>query len=66
MLKSQDYNINVIDVTNDDELFQNIQAKTGWDTVPQIFIGDEFIGGCDDLVKIHSNNELHSLVNSSD
>ena len=26
-----------------------LKAKTGWDTLPQIFIGGEFVGGCVDL-----------------
>ncbi|WP_026477176.1 glutaredoxin 3 [Alkaliphilus transvaalensis] len=46
------------DVTNDDETFSVVKAQTGWDTVPQIFIDDEFIGGCDDLHLLDQKGEL--------
>lgn len=46
------------DVTNDDETFSVVKTQTGWDTVPQIFIDDEFIGGCDDLHLLDQKGEL--------
>jgi cysteine synthase A len=26
-----------------------LRARTGWNTLPQVFIGGEFVGGCTDL-----------------
>jgi glutaredoxin 3 len=46
---------------NKDE-FEAIKNQTGWDTVPQIFIGDKFIGGCDDLLALDSKGELDKLL----
>lgn len=51
-----------VDVTNDRELFRKISLKTGWDTVPQIFIGEQFIGGCDDLHALDSEGKLDELL----
>ncbi len=46
-----------IDVTDDDAKFA-LKKKTGWRTVPQIFIGDEMIGGYQELAEMESNGEL--------
>ncbi|MFH1063595.1 MAG: glutaredoxin domain-containing protein [Candidatus Woesearchaeota archaeon] len=40
-----------IDITNDPEAYATLKKQTGHMTVPQVFIDDEFIGGCDDLGK---------------
>lgn len=34
-------------------------------TVPQIFIGDEGIGGCDDLYALHAEGRLVGMVDGS-
>ena len=34
----------------------------GRTTVPQIFVGDRHIGGCDDLYALESQGELDSLL----
>lgn len=39
-----------------------LRNKTGQRTVPQIFIGEQFIGGYSDLAHLESNNELDALV----
>ena len=51
-----------INVRENQELFKAIMAKTGWDTVPQIFIDDQFIGGCDDLHALDRKGELDALL----
>jgi len=62
LLKSKGVNFNEIDVTYDEETFKEAQVKTGWDTVPQIFIGDQFIGGCDDIHQLDDKGELDKLL----
>ena len=34
----------------------------GQRTVPQIFIGDRHIGGCDDLYALHQSGELTNIL----
>jgi glutaredoxin 3 len=41
-----------------DEMMQ----KTGRRTVPQIFIGDTHVGGCDDLYELDRQGKLDSLL----
>jgi len=38
-----------------------IQKSGGRTSVPQIFFGDQHIGGCDDLFELDRNNELDNL-----
>ena len=40
-----------------------MMEATGRRTVPQIFIGDTHIGGCDDLVALDSRGALMPLLN---
>ena len=37
------------------------KANGGW-TVPQIFIGDRHVGGCDDLYELDAAGELDPLL----
>lgn len=37
-------------------------ARSGRRTVPQIFIGDKHIGGCDDLLALDGSGELDRLI----
>jgi len=38
-------------------------AQTGRRTVPQIFIGDTWVGGCDDLIALDQKGGLLPLLN---
>ncbi len=51
-----------IDVTNDQAKRDAIEEKTGWMTVPVIFIGDELIGGADDLYGLEASGKLDSKL----
>ena len=37
---------------------------TGRRTVPQIFIGDTYVGGCDDLYELEHQGKLNALLAS--
>ena len=39
-----------------------IQKSGGRRTVPQIFIGDTYVGGCDELYALERANQLDSLL----
>lgn len=62
ILKSQglDYNEHVYRF-NTPEMDALIE-KTGWFTVPQIFINETFIGGCDDLQDLVRKDKLKELL----
>jgi len=48
--------------TDDPALRAEMIARTGRRTVPQIFIGDRHVGGCDDLYALDAAGELDPLL----
>lgn len=62
ILKKTGADFEEIDVVGDEETYTMIKEKTGHQTVPQVFIGDEFIGGFDDLDALRSSGELDNKL----
>ena len=44
---------------------QAMVALTGRRTVPQIFIGDTHVGGCDDLIALDQSGRLQALLGAA-
>ena len=65
LLKSKNIPFQEIDVTNDPAARDKIAEQTGWMTVPMIFIGDEFVGGSDDLDALARSGELDKKLKAS-
>lgn len=51
-----------IDVSGDPELRREMTERSGGTTVPQIFIDDAPIGGCDDLYALDRAGKLDALL----
>jgi glutaredoxin 3 len=49
---------------NDVEKMMELAKKTGMKTVPQIFIGDQLIGGYDDLKSMNDSGKLDEILNN--
>lgn len=47
---------------NPDRKPEMIQRANGSRTVPQIFVGDMHVGGCDDLYDLERNGKLDALL----
>lgn len=45
-------------VLENEDVRQGVKDFTNWPTIPQIFIGGEFVGGCDIMLQMHQNGEL--------
>ena len=54
--------IEKIRVDLDPALRDEMMARTARRTVPQIFIGDNHVGGCDDLVALDQAGKLQPLL----
>ena len=52
-----------IDMLHDERA--KMMEITGRRTVPQIFIGDTHVGGCDDLMSLDSRGALMPLLNGA-
>ena len=61
LLHSKGVSFREIDVSDDAE-FDALIRRTGWKTVPQIFIGDRMIGGFRELSKLESEGNLDKLL----
>lgn len=35
---------------------------SGWPTIPQVFIGGEFVGGCDIVLSLQQEGELGAML----
>jgi monothiol glutaredoxin len=57
-------NIVTINVLDDADVRQGIKDFSNWPTVPQLYIGGEFIGGSDIMGEMYESGELKSLIQS--
>ncbi len=55
-----------INVDSDSALRQEMTQKSGRRTVPQIWIGDRHVGGCDDLMDLQYSGELDKMIGLSE
>jgi len=63
LFKKKGVEVQEIDIFMDDEARQEMQKNTGGArTVPQIFIGDTHVGGCDDLYALEAAGKLDPLL----
>jgi len=51
-----------INVEDDAKLREEMIARSSQRTVPQIFIGDKHVGGCEDLFELDRSGELDRLI----
>ena len=66
LLQSKNISFEQIDVSMGGALRQTMCSRpSGRTSVPQIFIDDEHIGGCDDLIALESAGHLDALLNRS-
>ncbi len=63
LLKNKNVNFTEIDITNNQSLIDEMLLKSsGRKTVPQIFIDDLNVGGCDDLYALNDKGELDKIL----
>ena len=54
-----------INIANDEMREKMIIQSGGKKTVPQIFINDQHIGGCNDLYELEQQNKLDDLLQAN-
>jgi monothiol glutaredoxin len=50
------------DVLADPELREAIKRFSNWPTIPQVYVGGEFVGGCDIVRELYRSGELLNVV----
>ena len=62
LLKKKGASFHELNVDGDRALRQEMMEKSGRHTVPQIWIGDTHVGGCDDLYALERAGQLDSML----
>lgn len=53
------------DVLSDDDMWGALEEYTKWPTVPQVFVGGKFIGGCDITMELFERGELEPMIEAA-
>jgi monothiol glutaredoxin len=54
-----------VDVLQDPEIRQGIKDFASWPTIPQVYVGGEFVGGCDIVTEMYQSGELEGLLGAA-
>ena len=53
---------NSINVLEDAEIREGIKEYSDWPTIPQLYVKNEFVGGCDIVKEMYENGELKKIL----
>ncbi|OFZ30254.1 MAG: glutaredoxin [Bdellovibrionales bacterium RIFCSPHIGHO2_01_FULL_40_29] len=62
LLDNKGFSYEVIDLTDNQDELDAWKTKTGWKTVPMIFINDTLVGGYTDLKTLADEGKLDAMV----
>ena len=62
MLKHLEVNFKGINVLEDQEIREGIKLFSDWPTIPQLYIKNEFVGGCDIVKEMFEKGELQTKL----
>ncbi len=63
LLKAKGVQFEEINIDEDEAFMINkLAERSGIYTVPQIYVDNEFIGGCDDLYQLERQNKLDEIL----
>lgn len=51
-----------VNVLEDQDIREGIKAYSNWPTIPQLYIGKEFMGGCDVIKQMFNTGSLHEAL----
>ena len=64
ILKVLEVNFKGINVLEDQNLREGIKVYSDWPTIPQLYVKNEFVGGCDIVKEMFETGELAKLFES--
>lgn len=53
-----------VDVLADQSIREGIKVYANWPTIPQLYIGGEFVGGSDIMRAMYESGELQTMLNA--
>jgi monothiol glutaredoxin len=54
-----------VNVLENAEIRQGIKAFANWPTIPQLYVGGEFVGGSDIMREMYESGELQKVLESA-
>ena len=54
-----------VDVPGDPAIRDGVKAFSEWPTIPQLYVGGEFVGGCDIVCEMHAAGELQDVLGAA-
>ena len=61
ILKHLNIKFEGINILEDENLRQGIKEYSDWPTIPQLYVKNEFVGGCDIIKEMFEKGELKKL-----
>ena len=65
ILKILEVNYKGVNVLADQSIREGIKVYSEWPTIPQLYVKNEFIGGCDIIKEMYESGELQKLLNTN-
>jgi glutaredoxin 3 len=62
LLTNKGVSFEIIDLTDKPDELESWKSKTGWKTVPMIFINDKLVGGYNDLKTLEDDGKLDAML----
>ena len=63
VLKHLKVNFKGINVLEDNEIREGIKEYSDWPTIPQLYVKEKFLGGCDIVKEMFEKGELQKILN---
>jgi monothiol glutaredoxin len=54
-----------VDILAEGEKREAIKSYSNWPTIPQLYVGGQFVGGCDIVREMHARGELAPLIKAA-
>ncbi|SVA44769.1 uncharacterized protein METZ01_LOCUS97623 [marine metagenome] len=64
ILNNMDVSFSSINVLDNEKMREGIKNYSNWPTIPQLYVKEEFIGGCDIVKEMNDSGELLELFNT--
>ena len=61
VLKHLEVKFTAINVYEDEEIRNGIKEYSNWPTIPQLYVNEEFVGGCDIVKEMFEKKELQKF-----
>ncbi len=55
-------NLVTVNVLEDDDVRQGVKEYANWPTIPQLYVGGQFVGGSDIMMEMFQSGELQTLL----